>query len=184
MTLQPKDHEYFEKNNIFFQDTKNVYPPMYDYLNDSRLPEFIVQKLKSLNYVTPTPIQAISIPSILEDNDFIGNFALYWRFDYIPPHFRPFGKRFTRIQVSVRLVREKLWPFWSRPLSTCTVPAVRTSTRREPCHLWWWSSLPPVSWPSKSTMWFPNFESATRYAYTVAHPANHRSMPSRTRSPQ
>lgn len=76
MSLTEKDIEYFDENNIFFQDIDDdkIVTPIYDFLNDRRINGKIVEKLKKLNFTKPTPIQAISIPTILTDNDFIGLF--------------------------------------------------------------------------------------------------------------
>lgn len=65
--------KYFQDNHVTFKGGDYHAKPLYDYMNDSRLCEDIVEKLKEFNYVKPTPIQAVSIPMILEGKDFIGN---------------------------------------------------------------------------------------------------------------
>lgn len=67
------DEQFFRESNITFQGGEYFSKPLYDYLKDSRLNPAIVDKLAKLNYLKPTPIQAISIPMILDNKDFIGN---------------------------------------------------------------------------------------------------------------
>lgn len=64
--------KYFQDNHVTFKGGDYHAKPLYDYMNDSRLCDDIVEKLKEFNYVKPTPIQAVSIPMILEGKDFIG----------------------------------------------------------------------------------------------------------------
>lgn len=76
--MDQEDHQFFRDNNVNFEGAEYFAKPIYDYRSDSRLNPAIMDKLAKLNYVKPTPIQAISIPMVLDNKDFIGMFwSLY-----------------------------------------------------------------------------------------------------------
>lgn len=75
--MDEEDKEFFLENNVNFDGKEYFAKPIYDYRSDSRLGSAIKDKLAKLNYVTPTPIQSVSIPMILGNKDFIGMFLFF-----------------------------------------------------------------------------------------------------------
>lgn len=72
--MDEEDHKFFRDNNVNFAGAEYFAKPIYDYRSDARFNSAIMDKLAKLNYVKPTPIQAISIPMLLNNKDFIGKF--------------------------------------------------------------------------------------------------------------
>ena len=72
--MDEQDHQFFRDNNVTFQGGEYFAKPIYDYQKDHRLNPQIAQKCEMLGYTKPTPIQAISIPMVLDGKDFIGKF--------------------------------------------------------------------------------------------------------------
>lgn len=64
--------EFLEENNIFLENNDDFRKPMIDYASDERLSSSIRERLVELNFTKPTPIQAVSIPIVLERKDFVG----------------------------------------------------------------------------------------------------------------
>lgn len=72
--MDEEDRQFFLDNNVNFEGKEYFAKPIYDYRSGSRLSSEIMDKMAKLNYVKPTPIQAISIPMLLDNKDFIGKF--------------------------------------------------------------------------------------------------------------
>lgn len=70
--MDEEDHQFFRDHNVNFDGKEYFAKPIYDYRTDPRLSSEIIDKLAKLKYVKPTPIQAISIPMVLNNKDFIG----------------------------------------------------------------------------------------------------------------
>lgn len=64
--------EFLDENNIFLEKSDDFRDPLIDYATDKRLSSSIRERLVKLNFTKPTPIQAVSIPIILERKDFVG----------------------------------------------------------------------------------------------------------------
>ena len=75
--MDAEDHKYFKDSNVTFQGGEYFSKPIYNYLKDPRLSPKIVEKCEKIGYLKPTPIQAISIPMVLDGKDFIGKCRLF-----------------------------------------------------------------------------------------------------------
>ena len=80
--MDDHDRQFFQENNVTFNGGEYYTKPVYDYLQEPRLTPDIKEKMRKLNFLKPTPIQAIGVPMILDGKDFIGKFILYIEFFY------------------------------------------------------------------------------------------------------